>query len=102
MLGYTSVKDLTITKIVEQITSERVWGKLDSKQSFPIQSFTKYFRPIVVSKWNSALPQKFNFCFSKDFYWYQQNSHFGRKAGQQVIILWGLDTFSGFSNFLIS
>ena len=50
MLGYTSVKDLTITKIVEQITSERVWGKLDSKQSFPIQSFTKYSRPIVVSK----------------------------------------------------
>ena len=32
-----------------------------------LQSFTKYFRLTLVFKWNSALWEKFNFCFSRVF-----------------------------------
>ena len=34
MLSYNSVKDLRVTEIVEQITFERVLGKIDSKNVF--------------------------------------------------------------------
>ena len=43
-LGSNSVKDLRITKIAKEIKFERVFGKLESKQSFKRESDTKYLR----------------------------------------------------------
>ena len=45
-----------------------------------LQQFTKYLRLTLVSIWNSALQEKFNFCFSTVFGYYWQNFHFGWKT----------------------
>ena len=39
-------------------------------------------------------------CFSGFFRWYWQRFHFGGGAGRWAIVLWGLDTFLIFPNFL--
>ena len=46
----------------------------------------------LVFMWNSALREKFNFCFLRDIYQYW-HFHFGRRAGHQAIILWNFETF---------
>ena len=51
---------------------------------------------------NSALRGKFNFCFLRVFCWYYQNFHFGRKAGDQAVILWSVKTFLIFPDFVRS
>ena len=40
------------------------------KTQLKLQSFTKYLRQALVFMWNSALPEKFDLCFSGDFYRY--------------------------------
>ena len=39
-------------------------------------------------------------CFSGFFRWYWRRFHFGGGAGRWAIVLWGLDTFLIFPNFL--
>ena len=39
-LGYNSVKDLSVTKIVKEIKSKGVWGELESKYLRPGLVFT--------------------------------------------------------------
>ena len=46
----------------------------------------------LVFMWNSALREKFNFCFLRDFYQYW-HFHFGRRTEHQAIILWNFDIF---------
>ena len=46
----------------------------------------------LVFMWNSALREKFNFCFLRDIYQYW-HFHFGRRAEHQAIILWNFETF---------
>ena len=42
-----------------------------------LQSFTRYYRQSLVFMWNGALQERFNFCFSGDFYSCWQNFGFG-------------------------
>ena len=42
-----------------------------------LQSFTGYYRQSLVFMWNGALQERFNFCFSGDFYSCWQNFGFG-------------------------
>ena len=53
----------------------------------------------LVFVWGGALQEGFNFCFSMVFCWYW---HFGGGTGQWAIILWILDIFLIFPNFLRS
>ena len=48
ILRYTCVKSLRVTKIVKEIKFEGVWGKLEAKDYFQRQSFTKYLRVTLV------------------------------------------------------
>ena len=61
------MKDLRVTEIVKEIKFEGVWGGLETQKCFQRQSFTKYLRLTLVSMSNSALREKFNFCFSRVF-----------------------------------
>ena len=63
-LSQNSVKDLRVTKIVEEIKFEGVCDKLERYKCFHRKSFTKYLRLILVSVSNSALQEKSNLCFS--------------------------------------
>ena len=47
------------------------------------QSFTKCLRQNLVFMWNSAQREKFNFCFSGEFYW--QNFHFLRRTHNKYL-----------------
>ena len=47
---------------------------------FSLQSWPKYMRQTLVLVWNSALGEKFNFCFSAVFCQYLQNFQFERKT----------------------
>ena len=67
ILGLKSVKDLSITKIVKEMTLEGIWDELVSKKCFQRQSFTKYFWLTIVFVKHSALREKFNFLFFKNF-----------------------------------
>ena len=67
ILGSNSVKGLRVTKIDKQIKLGGVWGELESKKGFQRQSFTKCLRLTLVFNRNSALREKFNFCFSRVF-----------------------------------
>ena len=59
---------LRLTKIVQEIKSEEVWRKLEARNSFQRQSFTKHFGKTLVFMWNRALREKFDLCFSENFY----------------------------------
>ena len=48
MLGYNTVQDMRVNKIVKEIKFDRVCGELDSKKCFERQSITKYLRPTLV------------------------------------------------------
>ena len=61
------MKDLRVTEIVKEIKFEGVWDELETQKCFQRQSFTKYVRLTLVSMSNSALREKFNFCFSRVF-----------------------------------
>ena len=64
-----------------------------------LQTFTGYLRLTLVFMWNSALREKFNFWFSRDFCWYKQNSHFdGSRAPLKVIPLTTVIVDSGDSS----
>ena len=49
---------------------------------------------------NSSLQEKFNFCFSGNFYHHWQNFYFGRGTKHKATILWNLEIFLIFPNFL--
>ena len=53
-----------VTKTVKEIKFEEVWAESQEKISFQRQSFTKCLRLTPVLMRISALPEKFNFCFS--------------------------------------
>ena len=59
------MKDLKVVKIAKGIKFEGVWGKLEAKKCFQRKSFTKCLRLTLVFVRNSALREKFNFCFSR-------------------------------------
>ena len=59
------MKGLRVTKIVNEIKFEGVWGTLESKKYFHRQSFTKYLRLTLVFMPNNPLREKLNFCFSR-------------------------------------
>ena len=59
-LGKSSVKCLTVTKILKENFFEGIWDDLQSKKCFQRQSVTKYLRLTLVSMWNSTPREKFN------------------------------------------
>ena len=61
------MKDLRVPKIVKEIKFEGVWGILKSGKGFQILSFTKCFRLTPGFMPNSALQEKYGFCFSRCF-----------------------------------
>ena len=67
ILDWNSMSGLRVTKIVKEIKFKGVWGELESKKGFQRKPFTKYLRLTLVFRWNSALPEKFNFYFSRVF-----------------------------------
>ena len=86
ILGWNSVRGLRGTKVFKEIKFEEVWEELESKTGFQRQSFPKYLRLILVSTWNSALREKFNFYCSRNSCYNWQNFHFGRKIAHFGII----------------
>ena len=42
------MKSFRVTKLLEEIKFQEVWGELGPKNRFPIQSFTKYLRQTLV------------------------------------------------------
>ena len=62
-LSWNFAKSFTVTKIVKEIKFEGIWGKLEAKKCFQRQSCPKYLRVPLVFMWNSALREKFSFCF---------------------------------------
>ena len=75
------MKGLGVTKVVNEIKFQDVWGELEEKQCFQRQSFTKYLRKALVSMWNSKIRETFNFYFSAVFCWYQQSFYFEKWPG---------------------
>ena len=59
IIGYKSVKDLRVTKIVKEIKFVAVRGELESKRGLQRQSFTGYWRLNLAFAWDSALRGKF-------------------------------------------
>ena len=57
-------------------------------------------RLALVFVWDSAQREKFNFYFSRVFFYYWQSFHFGVGAGCWAIILCGLGSFLIFPNVL--
>ena len=53
-----------------------IYGHITSSKTKKLQPFTKYLRLTLVFMQNSALQEKFNFCFSRVFCWYQQKFSF--------------------------
>ena len=49
------------------LTSQSKFDELEFKNSLQLQSFTECLRLALVFVWNSALREKFNFCFSRVF-----------------------------------
>ena len=62
------MKGLRFTEIFKEIKFDGVWDGLETQKCFQRQSFTKYLRLTLVSLSNSALREKFNFCFFKSFF----------------------------------
>ena len=98
ILGWNCVKGQSCQKI----KFEGAWGKLQAKNRFQRQPWTKCLRKTLVFIWNSALRDNFNFYFSEAFCWYQQNSSFGSRTGHYVMILRCFEIFLIFPNFLRS
>ena len=67
ILGWKSVKDIKVSKIVKEIKFQSGEGKLESKTDFFRQSVSNYLRLILVFISISTLWEKFNFYFSLDF-----------------------------------
>ena len=65
----------------------------DILQELCLQTFGKYLRQILIFMWNSTIREKFNFCFSEDFYKYWSNFYFGRRTECYAIILWSFEVF---------
>ena len=61
------MKGLRVTKIVKEIKFEGVWDELEAKNCSQRQLFTKYVKLTLVFMRNSALRERFNFCFSRVF-----------------------------------
>ena len=70
-----------------------VWG---------VESVAGYLGPALIFVWGGALQGGFNCFFSGLFCYYWQGFHFGTGTGCWDIVLWDLDTFLIFSNFLRS
>ena len=96
------MKDVRVTKDIEKIEFEAVWGELESKKSSQREYITKDLTLTLVFMSNSALRKKFNFSFSRVFWYYLQKFNFGREDGHWAIILQFLDTFLIFANFVRS
>ena len=82
-LEWNCVKCLIVIKFVKKFMFKR----LEAKNFFWRQPWTKYFRKTLVFMWNSALSNKFNFYFSAVFCWYPQMFLSGRKTGNYLIIM---------------
>ena len=67
-----------------------------------LHSSPKYFWQAVVFLWSSTLREKFNFHFWRTYCKYGQNFTFGSKIEHGAIILWKVDIFLIFPNFLRS
>ena len=68
ILGLNYVKGIRVTKIFREISFQGVLGKLQEKIVYGgNHSFTGYVRLTLIFVWNSALREKFNFCFSRYF-----------------------------------
>ena len=48
ILGENCVKGLRVIKVVKEMKFEGFWGKLEAKNFFQRQSFTKYLRVTLV------------------------------------------------------
>ena len=57
------MKESRVTKTDKQLTFKGAWGNLEATYFLHRLSWTKYFMQAVVSMWNSAIGEKFNFYF---------------------------------------
>ena len=68
ILNQNCVKGFRVTKIVKEIKSEGVWGKLKAKNSFYRQPFTKYLRltqiPCEIALYGKSLISVFQEVFA--------------------------------------
>ena len=62
------VKQISMSHVItKEIKFEGIWGKLEAKECFKRQSFTKYSRLTLNFMWNNAILEKFNFYFWRGF-----------------------------------
>ena len=61
------MKGLRITKIINKVKFQGVWGELEAKNSFQRQSFTKCLRQTLVFMWNSKIRESFISIFPQFF-----------------------------------
>ena len=64
------MKGLRVTKLVKEDKFGGVLCELESRKVFWRQSFIKYLRLVLVFMRNSALPEKINFYFPRDFFYH--------------------------------
>ena len=85
IVGWNLVKCLRVTKNVKQIKLEGVCGRLEAKNCFQRQPFTKYLRETLFFVRNSALQEKFFFFFFSNFFANIDNKiNFGRKMATRL------------------
>ena len=61
------MKSLRVTKIFKKTKLEGVWGELTARICFRRNAFTKNLRITLVFMCNSAVREKFVFCFLRVF-----------------------------------
>ena len=61
-------KFLKSLRVMQTPKTNQIWGKLKTRSCFQRQLLIIYLRGINVFLWNSTREEKFNFCFSEDFY----------------------------------
>ena len=57
------MKGLSVTKIVNEIKFEGVWGELEAKKLFQRQTFSKDLRQTLVCMRKREIRESFNFYF---------------------------------------
>ena len=97
-------EEITSADVLLLETEIKPMGFLEIYENFQsnLRQLTRYLRLTLVFMWNCSLWEGFNFCFSRVFCYCWQSFHFARGTGSWAIILWSLDTFLIFPNFLRS
>ena len=102
ILRWKCAKGLSVRKASKKSNLKESGGHIEPRNCFQIQLFTKYLRKTLVFVWNSALWDKFDWCFPRGFYQFWQNSIFWSRTEHYAIIPWTFEIFLVFPIFLKS